>query len=88
MDRRILRNPQIEWAFVESEMALVNLENAGCYALNTIGGMIYALADGEHTLTEIAEIISQRCQVDKMQSEEDLIEFTYQLEAEGLIEFL
>lgn len=88
MDRCILRNPKIEWAFVPPEMALINLNSADCYALNTTGGLVYALADGKHTLTEIADQICQRCQIDRTQAETDLIKFTDQLKSKALIEFL
>jgi len=88
MNKCISRNPNIEWSFVESKMALINLDNADCYTLNTVGGLFYALADGKKNLDEIIELVSIKCKIDKEKIKPDLVFFAKQLESEGLIRFI
>ena len=55
------------------------------YSLNETASRAWALIDGEHTVFEISELISNEFEVDPEQAQKDLIDLIAQLEEIGAI---
>jgi hypothetical protein len=58
---------------------------ASIFTLNELGTLIWNLLDGQASVNQIAEAVSETYEVSLEQATEDILEFLKSLQAEGLI---
>lgn len=79
-------NPTVVGRVLEGEAVLVLPEKAQVKVLNEVGARIWALADGTHTVRDIAAAICAEYDVDPAQAEADVLDFVAQLAERGIVE--
>ncbi len=80
-----LHNPEVVGRTVEGETVLVLPGKGEVKVLNELGSQIWTLADGTHTVAEIAVLLSESYAVDRLQAEADVLEFVALLEEKGVL---
>jgi glutathione synthase/RimK-type ligase-like ATP-grasp enzyme len=79
------KSPQAEWAILEQEAVLLNLENGVYFTLNRVGKVIWELFTGEQSLESILLVICKQFEVTDDVARADLITLVTKLSQEGLI---
>jgi|DewCreStandDraft_2_1066082.scaffolds.fasta_scaffold05252_5 hypothetical protein len=72
-------HPQTAGRVIDGEAVLLLAETNEIQVLNPVGSRIFELADGQHTLAEIASILTEEYNVDFHQALADVSEFVQQL---------
>lgn len=84
----MVQNPQqlfnVRTTLVRGKNLLVQRNIA--YEIDEVGMDIWELCDGEHTLQQIAEVLTQTYNVAYEQAEQDCAEFIEDLKAKGLLQ--
>jgi hypothetical protein len=88
--KRFAKDPALTAQEVIDEVILMSLEKTGdchegVYLINRVGGLIWALLDGERRVHEISAIVANEFEVGTDQAESDLIVFLQQLEQIGAV---
>jgi Coenzyme PQQ synthesis protein D (PqqD) len=83
---RLRANQQVLARKVDEESVLLNPADGQYYALDDVGGRVWELCDGTHTLLEIAQIISREFEADPAVVSADLEELLGDLAEAGLVE--
>ena len=73
-------HPQTAGRVIDREAVLILSESSEVNVLNYVGSRIFELADGTHTISEIAQIISSEYDVSAEEAQEDTIAFINKLE--------
>jgi hypothetical protein len=79
------RSADVQWAVLDGQALLLNLENGRYYSLNRVGTVIWELFTGNHPLAGILAVISQRFDVAEEAAREDLIALVRRLREEKLV---
>lgn len=74
LDSRPRRNEPILAKQVKDDLILLDPRNGEYYTLDEVGGRIWALCDGERTVSDIAAIISQEYDAPAETIEADVVE--------------
>jgi hypothetical protein len=88
--KRFTKDPALTSQEVIDEVILMSLQEPGyyhdgIYLINVVGGLIWALLDGERRVHEISAIVATEFEVGTDQAESDLIVFLQQLEQIGAV---
>jgi len=75
----LIKNPGVVGRIVDGEAVLVLPEQGKVKVLNEVGGRIWALVNGTHTLGEIAAILCQEFEIDGTAALEDALAFASDL---------
>ncbi len=70
---------------LENEAVLVLPDKGEVKVLNDVGARIWSLADGQHTVRDIAAAICAEYQVAPAEAEADAVAFIAELEAKGIV---
>jgi hypothetical protein len=73
-------HPQTAGRVIDKEAVLILSESSEVNVLNLVGSRIFELADGTHTIAEIAETISSEYDVSADEAQEDITTFIKQME--------
>jgi hypothetical protein len=73
-------HPQTAGRVIDKEAVLILSESSEVNVLNLVGSRIFELADGTHTIGEIAQTIYSEFDVSAEEAEEDTIEFINKME--------
>lgn len=73
-------HPQTAGRVIDKEAVLILSDSSEVNVLNLVGSRIFELADGTHTIAEIAETIFSEYDVSADQAQEDVIDFVKQME--------
>lgn len=73
-------HPQTAGRVIDKEAVLILSESSEVNVLNTVGSRIFELADGTHTIAEIAETLCAEFDVSEDEAQEDTISFIKKLE--------
>ncbi len=57
---------------IEGETILINLANGVYYSMDKVGGLIWEMIEGRHTLGEMVEAVTRRYEVSRDQAEADV----------------
>jgi pyrroloquinoline quinone biosynthesis protein D len=71
---------------LDEESVLLNPADGQYYALDLVGGRVWELCDGSHTLPEIAQIIGREFEADPAVVSADLEELLGDMAEAGLVE--
>ena len=85
LDSRPTPNALVLGRQLENEAVLVLPDQGEAKVLNEVGAQIWQLADGRHTVREIAATVSAGYRVAPSVAEADTLEFVAQLAAKGLL---
>lgn len=85
LKHRIVVNPEVAAREVEGEVWIVSSANKQLHNLNEVGSRIWALADGRHSLEDIAELLEGEFDAPREEILRDLQEFVSQLKQKGLL---
>jgi Coenzyme PQQ synthesis protein D (PqqD) len=83
---RLRANQQVLARRLDEESVLLNPADGQYYALDLVGGRVWELCDGSHTLPEIAQIIGQEFEADPAVVSADLEELLGDMAEAGLVE--
>lgn len=87
--KRFIKDPALTVQAVVDELILIRLTPPGVsentYAINKVGGRIWALIDGQRQVHEIGAIIAKEFGVSVEEVESDLTAFFEQLELIGAV---
>jgi len=72
-------HPQTAGRVIDGEAILLLAETNEIQVLNEVGSRIFALADGQHSLAEIAAALTDEYEVDLAQALDDVHAFVRQL---------
>ncbi|MGD8765332.1 MAG: PqqD family protein [Desulfobacteraceae bacterium] len=80
MNRRYKRNEDFVYRKIENETILVPIKNnvgdmGSIYNLNEVGAFIWENLDGEKTLGDLKNMVTEEFDVSDQEAEEDLIQF-------------
>ena len=70
---------------LEGEAIIINLSNGMYYSMDKIGGLIWAMIEGGHSLGEIVEAIVSRYEVSFAQAQADVERLVRELIQENLV---
>jgi hypothetical protein len=80
MDQYPKPHPQTAGRVIDKEAVLILSESSEVNVLNIVGSRIFELADGTHTIAEIAETIFEEYDVTQEEAQEDTIDFIKKME--------
>jgi hypothetical protein len=88
--KRFAKDPALTAQEVIDEVILMLPQETGnyyegIYLINAVGGLIWALLDGERRVHEISAIVASEFEVGAEEAESDLIVFLQQLEQIGAV---
>lgn len=84
-DRLRPREEEVAAKVIDGEAILINLGNGIYYSMDKVGGLIWEMVEGRHTLSEIVEAVVRRYEVAREQAETDVRTLSQQLLEENLI---
>lgn len=70
---------------LDGEAVLVHAEQKKVTVLNGVGARLWELADGQHSIAEIASVIASEYEVSEAKAEADAIAFCKDLAGRGLL---
>jgi hypothetical protein len=73
-------HPQTAGRVIDREAVLILSDNSEVNVLNIVGSRIFELADGTHTIAEIAQTIHSEFDVSAEEAQEDVAAFIKQME--------
>ncbi|MBN1891141.1 MAG: PqqD family protein [Thermoflexales bacterium] len=83
------RIKRIDGAFlhrqIEGETFIAALDGSASFMLNPVGSLIWELADGQHSLAQIAAVVCDRCEVTPEVALRDVRELAEELVERGLV---
>jgi len=91
LEARYEKDPNIVYREIAGEAILVPIrkqtaDEAAIYVLNETGARIWELLDGERTLRDVLDTLSQEYDVDADTAEGDLVQMIGQLQALGMVQ--
>ena len=72
---------------VDGEAVLVHAEQKKYTVLNGVGARLWELADGQHSIADIARVIADEYEVSLGKAESDALAFCQDLAGRGLLTF-
>lgn len=84
LDDVLKRNEDVAWRIIEGEALVINPKDSMTYPLNPVGSRIWELLDGRRSGKEIAGIIDEEFEGNKLAMEQDVAEFLKKLLDKGL----
>lgn len=72
---------------LDGEAVLVHAEQKKVTVLNGVGARLWALADGQHSIAEMARVIADEYEVSRVKAESDALAFCQDLAGRGLLTF-
>jgi hypothetical protein len=85
LEDRVTRNDAVVYRAVGSEILLVHRLLKQYHVLNSVAGRIWTLADGEHSLDQIADVVAEEYQADIERVRHDVVETVEGLAALQLV---
>ena len=79
------RDQEVAAKVIEGEAILINLANGVYYSMDKVGGLIWEMIEGRHTLGEMVEAVTGRYQVNRDQAEADVQRLAEELLQENLV---
>lgn len=73
-------HPQTAGRVIDKEAVLILSESSEVNVLNIVGSRIFELADGTHTIAEIANVIFEEFDVTREEAQEDTLDFIKKME--------
>lgn len=70
---------------LDGEAVLVHAEQKKITVLNGVGARLWELADGQHTIGDMARVIAEEYEVSLGKAEADVLAFCRDLEGRGLL---
>jgi hypothetical protein len=70
-----IKADNIAYRIIDGEAVIVDLKTSTFHTLNPVGSFIWEELDGQNTLKDIAEKLSQEFEVDLETSENDCVDF-------------
>lgn len=72
-------HPQTAGRVIDGEAVLILADSSEVNVLNEVGSRIFALADGSHSVTDIANLIATEYEVSGEQATQDVVDFIRQM---------
>ncbi|MFA6449191.1 MAG: PqqD family protein [bacterium] len=85
-EKKFKRAPDCAFREIEGEAFIVSSKTAGVHLLNSVGTFIWNLLDGERTLSEIADALTEEFEVDAATAKSDTFEFIEEILKTEIIE--
>ncbi|WP_295430003.1 PqqD family protein [uncultured Thiodictyon sp.] len=85
LNARVRISPEVLHQQVRDEVVILDLGGEQYYGLNAVGSRIWDLLDGDHTLGQVAEIITREFDAPAAQVQDDLRALLDTLVAAGLV---
>ena len=85
LDSVVHRTPLVVSRMIDGEAVLVHPGQAKIRVLNSVGARIWELADGQHTLSDIAQVIAGEYDVDAPRAQADVLTFCVGLLEAGIL---
>jgi hypothetical protein len=73
------RSPSMAWQTIDGETVLLNIDGRELMGLNAVGARVWELADGEHTVAQIAEAVTVEFTVGRDEALADVRRFVTEL---------
>ena len=86
-DQRPRRNPDAAFRNYDGQAVVVLPGKAEINVLNPVGGRIFDLLDGKHTIAEIVDVICDEFEVDAGAAKSDVVENRLGLRGEPLMDW-
>lgn len=80
------RNPKLAWREVDGEAVIISPEDSHVHELNETASLIWANADGKHSVDEIAKVVATRYEVELPEARADVCELVEVLSVKGLLQ--
>lgn len=68
----LIRDTNVSWTELSSEIALVNIQKSSLYTLNATGALIWKLTNGKHTLVELVNKLAAEYDVSEQGLKKDI----------------
>ena len=85
LSRRPVRSARILAQEAGGSTVLLSLDDGAYFSLNEVGGVIWELCDGNHTIGEVATVISNRYDAPEDQVFADVVALVADLMSEQLL---
>lgn len=79
------RGPQVIAQKASNDLLLFNMEDGSYYSLNEVGGMIWELCDGHHSVSQVVEALAAEYGASPEVLEKDVAELLEGLQSGKLI---
>jgi pyrroloquinoline quinone biosynthesis protein D len=83
--RRPIRRGNVIKQATADTLVLVNMDDGQCYGLNEVGGRLWELCDGTHSLPDIIAILSHEYEAPESAIAADIVEILEELASEKLV---
>lgn len=70
---------------IDGEAIIVDFKTGDHYSLNSVGTLVWEMADGKHSIKDIVAAILQRYDISEAQARADLSELVSDMENENLV---
>ena len=84
-DRLRAREEEVAAKVIDGEAILINLANGIYYSMDKVGGLIWEMVEGGHSLEEVVAAVVTRYEVDREQAEADVRRLAEELLQENLV---
>ena len=85
LQQRPRRADDVVWRNGEDGVVVLNPNDGQYFSLDDVGGRIWELCDGSHSVTEIAELLSGEYDAPVAAIQGDALELLGELDREGLV---
>src|SRR5437762_14213205 len=79
------RGEEVAAKVIDGEAILINLANGVYYSMDKVGGLIWEMIEGQHTLDEMVEAVTGRYEVGRDRAEADVQRLAAELLQENLV---
>lgn len=87
LEQRPCRMEGVVARTLDDETVLLNLTTEEYYSVNEVGTRVWELADGEHTVAAIVDVIVTEYEAERSEVAEDVLALLDELVAEKLVRF-
>lgn len=79
------RNPKLAWREIDGEAVIISPDDSQVHELNETASVIWKIADGKHSVDQIAEVVAEGYEVPLEVAQADVRELIEMLSAKGLL---
>jgi len=81
----LIKDHEVLFTSMGEDAVLLHAQRGDYYSLNKVGARVWVLIDGQKTISDLAQEITEEFAISQEEAESDIIMLTDQLAKEGLV---
>lgn len=84
-EKYLIKDDEVLFTSMGEDAVLLHVKRGDYYSLNKVGARLWVLTDGNKSIADLANLITEEFEISQDQAEKDILELAEQLVNEGLV---